>query len=156
MLGWPTSSTPQNEKANRGVQRRRQKEPINKGGEHQGLQAESAARKQRSNENKSKAGIKPQRWKDGRQEATKNFWAGKNFWPFFTILISNIKYRLIIKLITQMDGKSWDKSIEPINPSLVVVYYSTTLSNHCISRFIRFISRFCPRVMEWVLSVIHI
>ena len=57
----PTSSIEQNEKANRGIQRRRQKEPINKGGEHQGLQAESAARKQRSNENKSKAGIKPQR-----------------------------------------------------------------------------------------------
>ena len=144
MLGWPTSSTPQNEKANRGVQRRRQKEPINKGGEHQGLQAEPAARKQRSNENKSKAGIKPQRWKDGRQEATKNFWAGKNFWPFFTILISSIKCRLIIKLITRMDEKSRDESIKSINLSLEIVCYSTTLSNYCIIMFIRFISRFHP------------
>ena len=30
----------------------------------------------------------------------------------FTILIRNIKHRLIIKLITQMDGKSRDESIK--------------------------------------------
>jgi len=32
-----------------------------------------------------------------------------------------------------------------INPSLDVIYCSTILSNHCIIRFIRFVSRFCPR-----------
>ena len=30
-----------------------------------------------------------------------------------TTLIKNIKYKLIIKLITQMDGKSRDKFIKP-------------------------------------------
>ena len=30
-----------------------------------------------------------------------------------------------------------------INPSLDIVYYSTTLFNHYIIRFIRFVSRFC-------------
>ena len=37
-----------------------------------------------------------------------------------------------------------------VNLSLEVVYYSTTLSNHCIIRFIRFISRFHPGVIEWI------
>ena len=81
----------------------------------------------------------------------KKFWA--NFFGIFTTLIRSIRHRLIIKLITRMDGKSRDESL--INPSLEVVYCSTALSNHCIIRFIRFFSRFCPGVMEWVL-VIHI
>ena len=40
-----------------------------------------------------------------------------------------------------------------INSLLEVVYSSTTLSNHYIIKFIRFISRFHLRVIEWVLSV---
>jgi hypothetical protein len=43
-----------------------------------------------------------------------------------------------------------------INPSLEIDYCSTILSNYCIVRFIRFVSRFYPGVVEWVLSVIHI
>ena len=85
------------------------------------------------------------------------FSSQKIWLEIFTTLIRNIKYRLIIKLITRMDRKSRDESLlNLINSSLEIVYYSTILSNHCIIRFIRFVSRFCPGVMEWVLSVIYI
>ena len=36
----------------------------------------------------------------------------KKFWATLTTLIRSIKYKLIIKLITRMDGKSRDKSIK--------------------------------------------
>ena len=41
----------------------------------------------------------------------KKIWA--NFLATLKTLIRSIKYRLIIKLITQMDGKSRDESIKP-------------------------------------------
>jgi hypothetical protein len=43
-----------------------------------------------------------------------------------------------------------------INPSLEIDYCSTTLSNHDIIRFVRFISKIKVGVVEWVLLLIHI
>jgi hypothetical protein len=43
-----------------------------------------------------------------------------------------------------------------INPSLETVYCSTTLSNHDIIRFVRFVSKIRVGVVEWVLLLICI
>ena len=44
-----------------------------------------------------------------------------------------------------------------INPSLEIVYYSTTLSNRYIIRFIRFVSQFSPRDYEmYFISYPHL
>jgi hypothetical protein len=65
-----------------------------------------------------------------------HFWF-KNVWGPFSRLIRRTKHRLI----TGMDEKSQDKSIKPINPSLKIIYCSTTFSNRGIIRLIRFVLR---------------
>jgi hypothetical protein len=65
----------------------------------------------------------------------------------------NIKYSLVIILITWMNGKSRGDLLNLINLLLEVVYRSTTLCNHYIIRFIRFISRFHLRVIFLELRI---
>jgi hypothetical protein len=67
-----------------------------------------------------------------------------------------IERRLFTKVITRMDWKLRDNSINSNYPSLEIIYCSTTLSNHDIIRLIRFTSEIKVGVLEWVLSLIYI